>query len=67
MVNDTDFDRFTKDLFSIDGAPPTKSMLVCRICKEPPKYLALCNTKIFYVHRKDFSQRACIHIGIQGW
>jgi ribosome biogenesis protein Nip4 len=32
------------------------------ICKEPPKCIALCEAKIFYVHGKESSQRACIHI-----
>jgi hypothetical protein len=35
---------------------------VCRICKEPPKCIALCEAK-FYVHGKDSSLKECIHIG----
>jgi hypothetical protein len=37
--------------------------LLCRICREPPKCIALCDAKIFYVHGKESSQRVCIHIG----
>jgi hypothetical protein len=33
------------------------------ICKQPPKCIALCDAKIFYVYGKESSQRACIHIG----
>ena len=33
------------------------------ICKMPPKCVALCNARIFYVHGYDTSQRACIHLG----
>jgi hypothetical protein len=62
-VNDTEFDGFTKESFPLSGIVPSGSTLVCRICKEPPKCIALCDAKIFYVHGKESSQRACIHIG----
>ena len=38
------------------------STLMCRICKEPPRCIALCHAKIFYVHSNDTTQRACIHL-----
>ena len=63
-LNDTEFEGFTKDRFPINGAPPSGSTLVCRICKEPPRCIVLCDAKIFYVHGKDFSNRACIHLGV---
>jgi hypothetical protein len=62
-VNDTEFEGFTKDHFPLSGIVPSGSTLVCRICKQPPKCIALCDAKIFYVHGKESSQRACIHIG----
>ena len=62
-VNDTEFKGFTKDPFPLSGIVPSGSTLVCKICKEPPKCIALCDAKIFYVHGKESSQRACIHIG----
>jgi hypothetical protein len=62
-VNDTEFDGFTKEPFPLSGIVPSGSTLVCRICKQPPKCIALCDAKIFYVHGKESSQRACIHIG----
>ena len=42
---------------------PTFSTLVCKICREPPKCIAPCVAKIFYVHGNDNTQRACIHLG----
>src|ERR1700737_1150508 len=62
-VNDMEFDGFTKEPFPLSGIVPSGSTLVCRICKQPPKCIALCDAKIFYVHGKESSQRACIHIG----
>jgi hypothetical protein len=63
-VNDTEFEGFTKDPSPLSGIVPSGSTFVCRICKEPPKCIALCEAKIFYVHGNESSQRACIHIGI---
>ena len=62
-VNDTEFEGFIKDPFPLSGIVPSGSTLVCMICKQPPKCIALCDAKIFYVHGKEASQRACIHIG----
>ena len=62
-VNDTEFGGFTIQPFPLSSVVPSGSTLVCRICKEPPKCIALCEAKIYYVHRKESSQRACIHLG----
>ena len=62
-VNDTEFDGFTKEPYLLSGIVPSGSTLVCRICKQPPKCIALCDAKNFYIHGKESSQRACIHIG----
>ena len=62
-VNDIEFNAFTKDPFLVGGPVPTSSTLVCKICKEPPKCIAPCVAKIFYVHGNDTTQRACIHLG----
>ena len=62
QVNDMEFDGFTKEPFPLSGIVPSGSTLVCMICKEPPKNIAVCEAKIFYVHGKNSSQRACIHI-----
>jgi hypothetical protein len=40
-VNDTQFEGLTKDLFPLSGIVPSRSTLVCRICKQPPKCIAL--------------------------
>ena len=61
-VNDTDFDGFTTRPFPTSGPPPMGSTLVCRICKEPPKCIAPCVAKIFYVYGDGTTQRACIHL-----
>ena len=61
--NDTKFEGVTKESFSIGGPPPSRSTLVCKICKMPLKCVALCSARIFYIHRDDTSQRACIHLG----
>ena len=61
--NDTEFEGVTKEPFSVGGPPPSGSTLVCKICKMPPKCVALCSARIFYVHGDDTSQRACIHLG----
>jgi hypothetical protein len=63
LVNDIDFDGFTKEPFPIGGPLPLHSTLMCRICKEPPKCIAPCHAKIFYVHGNVTTQRACIHLG----
>jgi hypothetical protein len=62
-VNDTEFEGFTKDPFPLSGIVPSGSTIVCRICKQPPKCIALCDAKIFNVYGKESSQIACIHIG----
>ena len=58
-VNDTGFEGFTKDHFPLSSIVRAGSTLVCKICKEPPKCIALCQAKIFYVHGKV----SCIHLG----
>ena len=62
-LNDMEFDGFSKESFAVTGPPPSRSTLVCKICKEPPKCAAVCNARIFYVHGDESSQRACIHLG----
>jgi hypothetical protein len=61
-VKGTEFEGLTKDHNLLSGIVPSGFIFVCRICKEPPKCIALCEAKIFYVHGEDSSQRACIHI-----
>ena len=65
-VNDTDFDGFTTWPFPTSRPPPIGSTLVCRICKEPPKCIAPCVAKIFYVYSDGMTQRACIHLHFHG-
>ena len=62
-VNDTDFDGFTTRPFLTAGPPPMGSTLVCRICKEPPKCIAPCVARIFYIYGDGTTQHACIHLG----
>jgi hypothetical protein len=62
-LNEIDFIGSTKYVFLLTGPAPPDSTLVCSICKMPPKCVALCDAKIFYVHGKVPSQRACIHLG----
>ena len=54
-LNDTEFDGFSKEPFAVSGPPPSGSTLVCKICKEPPKCVALYNARIFYVHGDESS------------
>ena len=61
--NDIEFEGVTKEPFFVGGPPPSRSTLVCKIGKMPPKCVALCNARIFYVYGDDTSQRACIHLG----
>ena len=61
-VNLTEFEGFAADPFTHSGIVPSGSTIVCRIYKEPPKCIALCEAKIFYIHGKESSQRAWIHI-----
>ena len=58
QVNDTEFDGLTKEFFPLSVIVPPGSTLVCEICKEPPKCIAVCKATIFYVHEKNYSQRA---------
>ena len=53
--NDTEFEGVTKEPFSDGGPPPSESTLVCKICKMPPKCVALYSARIFYIHRDDTS------------
>ena len=62
-VNDTNFNGFTTRPFPTSGPPPIGSTPMCRICKEPPKCIAPCVAKIFYVYGDGTTQRACIHLG----
>ena len=52
-VNDIGFDGFTKEPFPVAGPLPLHSIIMCKICKEPPKCIAPCHAKIFYVHGID--------------
>ena len=61
-LNDMEFDGFSKEPFPVGGPPPSRSTLVCKICKEPLKCVIVCNTRIFYFHGDESSQRACIHL-----
>ena len=61
--NETEFDGFTKEPFLISGPPSLGSMLVCKMCKEPPKCMSLCRARIFYVYGDHTMERACIHLG----
>jgi hypothetical protein len=62
-LNDTEFEGCTKEPFSMGGAPPKDSTLVCKICKEPPMCVRTCTAKIYYVHGDPNMTRACIHLG----
>ena len=62
-VNDIEFDSFTKEPFPIGGLMFSFSTLICKICKEPPKYIAPCVVKIFYVYGNDITQWVCILLG----
>jgi hypothetical protein len=46
-VNDTEFEGFTKDPFPLSGVVPSRSTLVCRICKNPPNALLCAMPKCF--------------------
>ena len=59
IVNDIDFNNFTNEPFPVGGPLPLGSTLIYRICKKPPKCIAPCHTKIFYVHHNDITQCAC--------
>ena len=63
LNNHTEFEGITKESFFVGRPPSPGSTFVCKICKKPPKCVALCNARIFYVHGDDTSQRACIHLG----
>ena len=45
-LNDTEFDGFSKEFFPVGGPPPSLSNHVCKICKEPPKYVVVCNARM---------------------
>ena len=63
LFNETKFDGFTKEPFLISGPPPLGSLLVCKMCKKPPKCMSLCKARIFYIYEDHRMQRACIHLG----
>ena len=53
LVNDTEFEGFSKNPFSFGGPPSMASILVCKICKISPTCKAMCDVRIFYVHSND--------------
>ena len=61
-LNDTEFDGFMKEPFSVEGPPPFGSTLVCKICKDLLPCTAPYDARIFYINGGDSSQRACIHL-----
>ena len=66
-VNEIDFDGFTKEPFPVGGPLPLGSTLMCRICKEPPRCIALCYAKIFHwpsLHLGNHRQSSALG---QGW
>ena len=63
LVNDINFDGFTKEPFPISGPLPLGCTPMCRLYKEPPNSIAPCYAKILYIHGNDTIQRACIHLG----
>lgn len=62
-VNETEFEGCTLHAFLVGQPPPPDSILVCKVCKEPPACIATCGAKIYYVVGKLNQTRACIHIG----
>jgi hypothetical protein len=62
-VNETEFDGLALQSFAIGQVSATESTFVCKVCKEPPSCLAICDAKIYYVTSKRNTTRACIHLG----
>ena len=63
VSNEIEWDGVSSFTFEVGMHPPKGSTLVCNICKSPPSCLAICPAKIYYVLRKDYMTRACIHLG----
>ena len=51
IVNDSEFEGFTKEPFRVGGPPPIGSTLVCKICKEPP----ICKARQFVMLESSMS------------
>ena len=62
-VNETEFEGSTTLSFLPGFPPPSGSILVCKICKEPPTCIATCSAVIYYVHGDATMTRAYVHLG----
>ena len=51
-----------KSPFPSEGPYLLDPLFIARFARNPPS-VALCSARIFYVHRNDTSQMACIHLG----
>ena len=63
-VNEREWDGFTMTTYPVGQRAPTRSTLVCKICKVPPIYVVACAARVYYVFGAAHMTRACLHLGI---
>jgi hypothetical protein len=63
-VNEREWDGFTVTTIPVGQPAPAGSTLVCKICKVPPIYFAICAARIYYVYGAANMTRTCLHLGI---
>jgi hypothetical protein len=64
LVNELEWDGFIPTPFVVRELAPDGSTLVCKICKDPPVYIANCGARIYYVFGPATMTRACLHLGV---
>ena len=64
LVNEMEWDGFTIHPFQVGCQPPSRSTIVCKICKTPPICVATCKARIYYISGGENMSRACVHLGV---
>jgi hypothetical protein len=64
LVNEMEWDGFIPTPFAIGEPAPNGSILVCKIYKVPPVYIANCSARIYYVFGSANMTRACVNLGV---
>jgi hypothetical protein len=64
LVNEREWNGFTVTTIPVGQPAPTRSSLVCKICKIPPVSVATCATRIYYVYGAANITHACLHLGV---
>ena len=62
LVNELEWDGFTKTKLPVGQPVPIGSSLVCKICKVPPICIATCGVRIYHVLGTTNMTHTCLHL-----